>query len=229
MRRARLILRALTVLVAIPFFYLVFGLVGGLIPGPVEQTPEVAGDVRIGLARGPIHYDLLLPNDADLRARFAFAEAAGVPLSNPEARWLMVGWGADEFYTRTGEYGDIAFGPVLHAITGDASVMRLDAVGPVDGVQGVRFLTITQGQYAALLDGIDASFLRNVDGAPMAADATGFGLTDAFFMAKGKFNIFYTCNAWVGTQLRAAGVPMGVWTPTPQSIDVSLWRIGLGG
>jgi hypothetical protein len=62
-------------------------------------------------------------------------------------------------------------------------------------------------------------------GEPIEATAPGFGLTDAFFAATGRFNLFYTCNAWIGRQLRAAGVPMGIWTPTPQAVDLSLWRM----
>lgn len=229
MSRARLTLRALTVLVAIPFFYLVFGLIGGLIPGALTQIDGSEGARRIGLARGPIHYDFLLPIDADLQQRFDFAQAAGVPLSDPRAQWLMLGWGAAEFYAKTAEYGDIALGPVAHAITGDSAVLRLDALGPVDGVPGMRFLTITEAQYEALLTGIDASFTKGPDGQPIPAEAAGFGLTDAFFLAEGQFNIFYTCNAWVGMQLRGAGVAMGVWTPTLQAVDLSLWRLGWGG
>lgn len=225
----RRLLRLLTVLVAVPFFYLVFGLVGGLVPGPVAPITGDGADVRIGLARGPIHYDFLLPIDAGLRTRFAFAETAGVPLSHPGARWLMLGWGAAEFYTQTGESGDIALGPLAHAVTGDSAVMRLDVTGPVDGVPGVRFLTITAAQYSALLTGIEADFTRDGAGMPLPAAAGGFGLTDAFFVAEGRFNIFYTCNAWIGARLRAAGVPMGIWTPTPQAVDLSLWRLGMAG
>ncbi len=229
MTKARLILRALTIAVAIPFFYLVFGLIGGLVPGPVTQIAPEPGEVRIGLARGPIHYDILLPVTADRRTRFAFAEDAGVPLSDPRARWLMIGWGAAEFYTQTGEYGDLAFGPLAHAITGDSAVLRLNAVGPVDGVSGVRFLIVTPAQYQALVNGIGSSFARDTAGNPTPLADAGFGLTDAFFHATGQFNIFYTCNTWVGQRLRDAGVPMGIWTPTPQSVDLSLWRLGAGG
>ena len=226
MSSARLILRALTVLLAVPFFYLVFGLIGGLVPGPVAQIDAAEGARRIGLARSPIHYDFLLPIDADLQRRFDFAEQAGVPLSDPRARWLMVGWGAAEFYTRTGDYGDLALGPVAHAITGDSAVLRLDALAEVEAMPGIRFLTLTAAQYDALVSGIEADFSRSPDGQPIAANAAGFGLTDAFFLAEGRFNLFYTCNAWVGAQLRAAGVAMGVWTPTPQAVDLSLWRLG---
>ena len=48
------------------------------------------------------------------------------------------------------------------------------------------------------------------------------GLTDAFFAAKGQFNAVYTCNAWVGRQLRAAGLPLGIWTPTTEALSLSL-------
>ncbi len=154
----RILLRALTIVVAIPFFYLVFGLFGGLIPGPTATFDNDGTEVRIGLARGPIHYDFLLPVDRNLRERFAFAEAAGVPLYHPQARWMVLGWGAAAFYTRTGESGDFALGPAAHAITGDGSVLRLDVVGPVDGVPGVRFLILSVGQYEALLTSIEAEF-----------------------------------------------------------------------
>lgn len=225
MTAARLTLRALTVLVAIPFFYLVFGLAGGLIPGPVAQITGAGPDLRIGLARGPIHYDFLLPLDDDLRARFGFVADAGVPIADPRGKWLMLGWGAREFYTATGTLGDISVGPVAHAITGDAAVIRLDVVGAVEGVRGVSFVTLTTAQYGALLAGIEASFARDADGIPLRLPSAGFGLTDAFYAAMGRFNIFYTCNAWLGAQLRGAGVPMGIWTPTPQAVDLSLWRL----
>lgn len=226
---ARPILRAVTVLVAIPFFYLVFGLVGGLIPGPVGEVSDGGPQVRVGLARGPIHYDFLLPLDTDLRARFSFLAEQGVPIADPRGQWLMLGWGAREFYTATGTLGDISIGPVAHAITGDTAVMRLDVVGKVEGVAGVRFVTLSTAQYSALLQGIEASFARDTDGLPVPLAEAGFGLNDAFYTANGQFNIFYTCNAWLGAQLRAAGVPMGIWTPTPQSVELSLWWLGTGG
>ncbi len=33
--------------------------------------------------------------------------------------------------------------------------------------------------------------------------------------------------ALVGRILREAGVPVGVWTPTPYALRLSLWRAGL--
>jgi hypothetical protein len=86
------VLRALTALISLPLFYFVASFLGAVIPG---HHPQIDGGAasRIGLLRGPIHYDLVLPLTPDLRARFAFAEQAGVPVRDPRARYLVVGWG----------------------------------------------------------------------------------------------------------------------------------------
>ena len=98
-------------------------------------------------------------------------------------------WEAAEFYTKPGKYGDIALGPVAHAITGDSAVMRL---GAVEDVPDIRFLTITAAQYDALLAGIEAGFSKVADGQRILADALELGLTDAFFVAEETFNAYYT-------------------------------------
>ena len=76
-------LRLLTLLLAIPLLYLAASLALPLIPGP---GPDHSGPPTriIGLIQGPIHTDILFPLTPDTRARFAFAEAAGVPgLASP--------------------------------------------------------------------------------------------------------------------------------------------------
>lgn len=86
--------RKLAAVLAAPFVILALwfmaGLAGALLPGttspqPGPQTHEIR---LIGTA---IHYDLALPLTPDIRARFAFAESAGVPLHDPNAEWLLIG------------------------------------------------------------------------------------------------------------------------------------------
>lgn len=67
------------------------------------------------------------------------------------------------------------------------------------------------------------------DVATVALPYAGFTDTDAFFPAVGPFNLTRTCNVGVGERLRAAGLPFGAWTPTPQSVRLSLWWNGLAG
>ncbi len=220
----RWLTRLAALVLALPVLYLLAGFVGALIPGGGEGA-EGPATVRIGLLRGPIHYDFLLPVDERTRPAFAFAEAQkGVPVSHPQARWIVLGWGSAAFYTTAGSYADITAGAVWTAATGDDAVMRVDVLAAFPaGAEGPRWLDITPAQYARLLTGIEASFVRGDDGQPQPLPVAGLTGSDGFWRGTGHFSLLHPCNDWVGEQLRAAGLPFGRWTPTPQAVTLALW------
>lgn len=201
-----------------------------LVPGPRDASADpAAGTVTVLLVAGPIHYDFLLPADRTTRARFAFAEAAGVPVRHPGAAWIAVGWGARAFYTTAGTYADITPGAVLKGLTGDLSVMHLDLAGPLADPGTALHLALTPRQYTRLLDAIAAGFAADADRDPIPLAAPGFGPADAFFEARGRYDPINTCNAWIGQTLRAAGLAFGLWTPLPYSVRLSHWLWQAGG
>jgi uncharacterized protein (TIGR02117 family) len=215
----------------IGFFLTVLGLylavsVGGGLWG--NGHPSRDGNIRVGLIIGGIHTDLLIPLTPDVRARFAFAQMGGVPVLDEGAEWLLVGWGAREFYTTAGTYADITASAVFSGVTGDTAVMRLDVLGLISDLSGIPSVTVNDAQFAALLDTVEASLARDASGAPIALDHPGFSPTDGFFAAQGGFNILRTCNVWVGETFAAAGIPFGRWTPTPYAVHLALWRFHAG-
>lgn len=155
MRRAA---RAALALILAPVLavalWLLAGFAGAVIPGPVAVVSPGAGVQRVGLVAGPIHYDFLLPLTDGVRDRFAFAEVAGVPVRHSGAEWLIVGWGAREFYTSTETLADMAPSTVLQAATGDAAVMRLDVIGPVAAGAAVTWLALSGPAFDALVAAI---------------------------------------------------------------------------
>ncbi|MCW1931639.1 TIGR02117 family protein [Pararhodobacter zhoushanensis] len=193
--------------------YLAAGTLGGLMPG---RTAELApgGTNRVLLVPGPIHTDILLPLDDSLMARFGYLEPAGVPLRDPRARWLVVGWGSRAFYTTAGSYADITAAAVWRAATGDSAVLRFDVWGGLPEAHGFTDLSLSDAQYGAMLDGIE----RAVGPVAVAIAHPGFTGTDAFFEATGYFTLFRTCNVWVGDLLRASGIRTGIWTPFTWSL-----------
>jgi uncharacterized protein (TIGR02117 family) len=216
----RRILRLVGLTVAVPVLYLFASLVLPLIPGP---GPDLSGPPahRIGLLQGAIHTDILLPLTPETRARFAFAEAAGVPINHPDAEWLILGWGSAAFYTSAGTYADITAAAVFTAVTGDDAVLRLDVIGPLNPMENLRFLQLSDRQYQALLDQTTAAFASQT---PL--DRPGFGETDAFFPAHGYFSALRTCNVWLGEIFRASGIDFGLWTPANWSVTLSLdWHL----
>lgn len=215
-------LRYLALILAVPLAYYAASIAGALIPGPGSDLTGRATQT-IGLIQGPIHTDILLPATPDIRQRFAFAQGAGVPLDDPRAAWLLVGWGSKEFYTTAGTYTDITASAVLTAATGDSAVLRLDALGPLPDMPELAFLSLSDAQFRVLVATLDDTFTRDPGGAPLPLDHPGFTETDAFFQANGGFHLFRTCNVWLGQTLRRAGIPFGIWTPTTQSVNLSLW------
>ena len=70
-RAVRRLSHIATALLLLPLLYLAAAGLGALLPGGHIDLPQ-GRDVTIGLLRGPIHYDLLLPLSPDLRARYDF-------------------------------------------------------------------------------------------------------------------------------------------------------------
>ena len=217
----RWLLAASLSLILLPFLYFAAAGIGAIIPG---DHPQIDGGPRtqIALARGPIHYDLLLPMSPDLAQTFAFAAAQGVPVDDPRVHWLVVGWGSRSFYTATGTYADLRLSTILTAATGDSATIHLDVAGEVTDLPDILYLDLSETQLSALTAAILASLTRDAAGDPMPLPVPPFGPTDAFFAAEGHFSALTTCNVWVGQMLRAAGLDFGIWTPTPQAVALSV-------
>ncbi len=216
----RRLLRLLALILLLPITFLAATLLLPLVPGP---GTDLSGPLtrKIGLIEGPIHTDILLPLTPELRAAFAFAESAGVPVQHPEAEWLMFGWGSRAFYTTAGTYADITASAVLTAATGDSSVIRLDLTGTLTPMENLRFLQLSEAQFQALVQGLLATFATKT---PL--DHPGFTELDAFFPANGRFHLFRTCNAWLGQTFRDSGIPFGLWTPANWSVNLALdWHL----
>jgi uncharacterized protein (TIGR02117 family) len=197
----------------IPLSYIGAAGIGGIIVnGPTSDTGQKTRVIY--LAKGPIHYDFVLPLDAQTRAAFSNVDHA--PLSETDAQNLVIGWGAETFYTAIGSYSDLTGKAIWRAAFGDTSVIRMDVTGALVPDHGLRHITVSETQYDMFLAAILASF----DGqSPILRG--GFTPTDGFYPAKGRFHILRTCNVWIGAMLRHAGVRFGVWTPLPLSVTLS--------
>lgn len=170
----------------------------------------------------PIHTDIAIPVDDDIRMRFGFLAQAGVPIGDQGVRYLVFGWGGRSFYLETPRWADLKPLPVLRALTADRSVMHVDVTGelPTPHPSIIR-LDVGNAGFARLLDFLDASFVADQNG-PMSIDGAGYGDFDAFFEAKGFFNAMLGCNTWTAMALREAGIRTGLWNPLPKSLIASL-------
>ncbi|WP_187970456.1 TIGR02117 family protein [Aquibium microcysteis] len=203
---------------------------GVLVPRPMLPAPQAAGTGEgprrtVLLLSNPIHTDIALPADPDIRARFAALAADGLPIGDPAVRWLVVGWGGRSFYVETPTWADLKPLPVLRAFTLDRSVMHVAVAGDIPlSHPAVTALALDAAGFEALLDHVEASFVAP-DGR-FRLVAPGYGAHDRFYEAHGWFNALAGCNVWTAAALRAAGIRTGAWTPLPVFLG---WSLALHG
>lgn len=197
---------------------------GTVVPRPLTSPAEasVGGESQILLLANPIHTDIALPVDDEVRAAFADLVPSGLPVDMPGVEYLIIGWGGRSFYIETPTWGDIRPLPVLKALTIDRSVLHVSVAGPIDPAHpSVRPLTVTPEARSRMIAAIRESFVRD-GGLPVAIPGAAYGADDVFFEAAGAFNALIGCNTWTAAVLRAGGVRTGWWTPLPQLLDLSI-------
>ncbi|TIQ75518.1 MAG: TIGR02117 family protein, partial [Mesorhizobium sp.] len=140
---------------------------GTFIPRPL--LPAAAADPvatrHILVLKNPIHTDIAIPVDDDVRKRFHFLVDSGIPADMAEVRYIVFGWGGRAFYLETPTWSELKAVPVMKALTLDASVMHIDVAGNiVEPHPDVAGFDISEERFAALLDFIAASFQQGPNG-----------------------------------------------------------------
>lgn len=197
---------------------------GTLVPRPLfGRAADQATPRHILVFTNPIHTDIAVPIDDAVLEKFGFLLDFGIQADLPAARYLVFGWGSKEFYIGTPTWSELKPGPVFAALTLDDSVMHVDLAGEVDLPQpAVQRFELGEAGFAAMLDFIDRSFVRDDDGVAQRIFGVAYGEYDGFFNADGKFNALAGCNTWTAAALREAGLTTGWWNPLPVTLNLSL-------
>jgi uncharacterized protein (TIGR02117 family) len=212
-------------ILALILVVLLIAVAGTFVPRPLfapSHEVQVAGTRRILVLSNPIHTDIAIPLAEDTRAAFAFLGPSGVPVGEPGAEWLIVGWGGRAFYLETPTWADLKPLPAFRALTIDNSVMHVDVAGGIgENHPSIMPLELNPAQFQRLTDFVKASFARPA-GEVIAIPDFAYGRYDRFFEANGYFNAVVGCNTWTAAALRAAGFRTGLWNPLPQTLTLSL-------
>jgi len=84
-----------------------------------------------------------------------------------------------------------------------------------------RVIRLRPEEYRRLWAAIRSDFRLNADGKPERIGHPGYGRSDAFYWATGRFHALKTCNTWAAGRLRLAGVKTSLWPPFVQGF---VWR-----
>lgn len=213
LRRIALVLVGAALLVAL----------GTLVPRPLfEPQQDEPRTRRVLLLSNPIHTDLALPIDDDLRQQFSFVSDDGLPLETPGAQYLIFGWGGRAFYLETPTWSELKPGPLLKGLTADSATMHVGLAGEIFASEIAIPFQVSEARYRQLLAHIRAGFTEDGSGRPIHIVNSGYGEFDTFYEAEGTFTALLGCNTWTAAGLRTAGIQTGFWNPLPVLLRFSL-------
>ena len=223
MRRAiQVALKGLFILVGLALFYFAAGVAGSLVPANSDWEEPRQG-VTIFVRTNGVHTWIVMPK-----------QVAGVDwrtIADPghirDARFgrgdhVAIGFGNRDFYLNTPSWAELSLPTALSAAFGRGpGLVHVQHVWNPQPDARQHPIRLTVDQYRRLAAHVRQSFVLNPDGSARPLIGRGYGPSDIFYEARGRYDGRRTCNEWTGEALRTAGVKVGIWTPFSQSV---MWR-----
>ena len=183
------------------------------------------GEITIAVISNGVHTDIAVPVKNEISDWSAFVPVSDTKLADSTFQYVSFGWGDKGFYIETPTWDDLKASTAVKAMfwmSSSAMHVTWRKNLPVKSASCVR-IKISREKYAALFKYIRNTFeMRNEE--TVYIPAPTYGKHDAYYEAKGTYNLFETCNVWTGNGLKEAGVRVAVWTPFEKSVMIQLPR-----
>ena len=217
-------LRGLLGFVAFIALYALWAFVFPLIPVHVSPALCTSGEcVPVFIITNGKHTDLALPVVTpykDWRPDLPFDHT---PARDTTWQFVAFGWGDKGFFLDMPTWDDLTFRLLFRAAFAlSTTAMHVTFYHtPVedDYCKKVVMLSIFPDDYKRLTAFIESTFKRDEQGGfiPIETDAN-YGDSDSFYEAKGRYNLFYSCNSWSNNALKACRQKASLWALTDRDI-----------
>ncbi len=193
------------------YFAAVFCLSRITVPAGTTGNPE---EITIYIKTNGAHTDIVVPVRNDQMDWNREIKYDDIVSEDTVYQYLAIGWGDKGFYLETPTWAElkpsVAFKAAFWLST---SAMHATYYKSMTEDGRCKKILISRKQYAALINYITGWFQKDADGHFINIKTTAnYGDTDAFYEAKGHYNLFFTCNTWANSALKACGQKCCVWT-----------------
>ena len=205
------IAKSLLVLVAV---ILLYGLAAfSLSRIAVNDSPNT-GEIAIFLRTNGVHTDIVVPAKTEIKdwtqqIKYEHTKAAD------SARYLAFGWGDRDFYLNTPTGADLKFSTAFNAAfyLGSA-IVHTEYENALRESATCKKIMISQADYKSLAGYLSNTFRTDENQNVIWIPNSGYDNHDTFYVAKGKYSLFKTCNTWTNSALKAANQKAALWTVT---------------
>ena len=182
----------------------------------VKGRNNTGGKIQIFLMKSGVHTDFILPvcnSIKDWRQEFPLANTG---FKDSSSTLISIGWGDKTFYMNTPTWADLSLQTALTVPfgIGPSAIHATYYQQLLDDRPTVRLLLTTK-HYQKLVRYIENTLQHNSKGRTKYIKATMPGVVtgnDAYYAAKGRYSVFFTCNTWVNSGLISCQQKACYWT-----------------
>lgn len=214
----KILKRTAKVLLYIVLFLGIYILAALLLPFiPVNKNKDYRSpnDLTIYIMSNGVHTDIVVPVKTEWVDWTDYISYADTDLKDTTYSYVGIGWGDKGFYLQTPTWADLKFSVAFKAMTGlSSSAIHATFYKNIVPDSATVAINISAGDYKNLIQFITTSFDFNEQGKTIHIPSVndGYGNMDAFYEAKGSYNLLYTCNTWSNNALKAAHQKAALWT-----------------
>ncbi len=197
-------------------FYLLLIFFGARINTSAVKDRE---EVSIYILTNGVHTDIVVPSiTEDINWEDTF-NTNNTSSQKKGMTYTAIGWGDKGFYLNTPTWADLSFKTAFKAAFAlGSSAVHITYYDTIKTSDSCKEIKISTRQYKLLVKYINNTLKNKNKKAIFIKTDANYGENDAFYEAKGKYNIFYTCNAWANSALKSCEQKACLWTPFDKAI-----------
>lgn len=180
----------------------------------VNSKPVSGNDVAIYIQTNGDHVDIIIPVKNQIKDWTIEINYQNTISKDTTCNYVAIGWGDKGFYLNTPTWSQLKFSVAFKAAFWlSTSAIHATFCKNVHEDSDCKKLMLSDMQYSALVRYIEASFKRDASKHTINIKTkANYNNEDAFYEAKGRYNLFYTCNTWANDALNACGQKACLWT-----------------
>ncbi|GAB3991191.1 TIGR02117 family protein [Spirosoma daeguense] len=181
----------------------------------VNKKSEITNDIAIYILTNGVHTDLVMPirNDQiDWSKEIKFENTVS---KDTLFQYVALGWGDKGFYLETPTWADLKFSTAFNATFGlGSTAIHATFYKNMSESEDCVKIMLSKTQYIKLIQYINNSFQFDSNGHLINIKSNAnYGDSDTFYEAKGRYNLFHTCNTWANNGLKSCDQLACFWTP----------------
>jgi uncharacterized protein (TIGR02117 family) len=202
--------------------FLVLYVVSVLLISKIEVNADVSQKdkaIEIFILSNGVHTDIVVPIKNEYKNWSKEIRFQQTKSKDSLVNYLAFGWGDKGFYLNTPEWSDLKASTAFNAAFGlSSSAMHTTFYKSMKEDASCKKIRISAEEYQKLINFISESFEFDSSKRVQWISNYSYGNRDAFYEAKGSYNLFYTCNTWANDALKVANQKASLWTVTDTGI-----------